>query len=294
MKTAIIVLNYNDYNNTSKFVNLVKNYGVISKVIVVDNMSTDNNFDKLKELENEKISVIQNSKNGGYASGNNVGLRMLDETYDYAIISNPDVYVDKDTIKECLQYLEKNKDVAIVAPRMYFIDGQARRSSWKKRTYINDIANSTRLTELLFYYFFKKGEYNKQDFNKEELIVDSIAGSFFIARMDVLSKINYFDENTFLFYEEDILGDKIKKEGYKIVSLNKIKFIHYDSQTIGKLMNMFKKQKILFKSRKYYQSKYNNINKFGLAIFDILYGLRCIELLIEVPIRRLVNHKNKQ
>lgn len=286
IKTAIIVLNYNDYNNTSKFVNIVKEYDVLSKVIVVDNLSTDNNFDRLKELEDEKVLVIQNDKNSGYASGNNFGIRKLDDTYDYCIISNPDVFVEEDTIVKCLDYLEKNKDVAIVAPRMFFESGKARRSSWKKRKYITDIANSTRITELLLYYFFKKGEYNKKDFESEALQVDSIAGSFFIARRDILKEIDYLDENTFLFYEEDILGDRLKEKGYKIVSLNTLKFIHYDSQTIGKAMSVFRKQKLLFKSRKYYHSKYNHVNKLGLFMFDVLYYIRCLELFVEIPIRK--------
>lgn len=293
MKTAIIVLNYNDYNNTSKFVNLVKDYDILLKIIVVDNLSTDNNYDKLKDLENEKVSVFQNDKNSGYASGNNFGLEKLDNSYDYCIISNSDVFVDEDTIKQCIDHLEENKDVAIVAPRMCFENGQARRSSWRKRNYITDIANSTRITEVLLYYFFKKGEYTKKDFENEILQVDNIAGSFFIARKDIFNKVNYFDENTFLFYEEDILGYKIKEKGYKIVSLNGLKFIHYDSQTIGKIMNIFKKQKLLFASRKYYQGKYNNINKVGLFVFDILYCIRCLELLIEIPVRKLLQIMKK-
>ena len=285
MKTAIIVLNYNDYNNTSKFVNLIKEYDVLSKIIIVDNLSTDNNFEKLKQLEDEKISVFQNEKNDGYSSGNNFGLKKLDDTYDYCIISNPDIFVDEETIKQCINYLETNKDVAIVAPRMYFENGQARRSSWKKRTYLTDIANSTRITELLLYYFFKKGEYTKKDFENEVLEVDNIAGSFFIARRDIFNDVNYFDDNTFLFYEEDIIGNKIREKGYKIVSLNKLNFIHYDSQTIGKVMNVFKKQDILFDSRKYYHKTYNNVSNIEISFLEFLRYLRKLELLIEIPIR---------
>ena len=51
------------------------------------------------------------------------------------------------------------------------------------------------------------------DMLQDILDVENIAGSFFIARHDIFKAIGYFDENTFLFYEEDILGEKIKEKG---------------------------------------------------------------------------------
>ncbi len=291
MSFAIVVLNYNDHENTLKYVNVLKNYDVVDKIIVVDNHSTIKNEIKiLKEIESEKVEVISSDKNGGYAYGNNIGLRYLEKigNYEFVAISNPDVYVDENTIKECIKYLNESKKVAIVSPRMNFINGPARRAAWKKRTPIIDIANSTRLTEVILYPFFKSGEYSKKDYQKDNLKVDCIAGSFFIAKYDSLKKVDFFDEKTFLFYEEDILGERIRQAGLEIHILNNLKFMHYDSQTIGKLMSIFKKQDILFDSRIYYQKNYN---KIGLPLLSILYILkywRKLELIIEVPIRKAI------
>lgn len=292
LKTAIIILNYNDYITTETYVNIIKSYQSIDKILVVDNNSSKNDYEKLIELSNEKIDIIKTDKNGGYAYGNNFGVRFLIEKYgknyfDTYIISNPDIYVEDSAIKRCNSKLHSSKDIAQIAPRMYFVTGPARRSAWKKRTYLIDIACSTRLLELLLFFLLKKGEYNKEDFNKEYLDVYALAGSFFLIKSRIFEEIGMFDENTFLFFEEDILGDKISKRGMKVLSVNNEKFIHYDSQTIGKLMNLFKKQKIIFQSRKYYHKVYNNKNKLQLFIFDILYVFRCIELLFEVPIRKL-------
>lgn len=292
MKFAIVVLNYNDYKTTIEYVNKIKEYKIINKIIIVDNHSTNKDeISYLKKVESDKVEVICSEKNGGYAYGNNLGLKYLEkiDNYEYVAISNPDVYVEEQTIKTCLDYLKLHKKVAIVAPRMNFVNGPARRAAWKKRTPIIDIANSTRITELLLYPFFRKGEYSKKEYENEYLKVDCIAGSFFIAKYDSLKKINYFDEKTFLFYEEDIIGNKIKDIGLEIHILNKLKFIHYDSQTIGKLMNMFKKQDIIFDSRIYYQKKYNYANIVELFIINTLRYVRKFELIFEVPIRRLIN-----
>ena len=62
MKVAIIVLNYNAYEDTKKYVNKIKEYDVINKIVIVDNLSTDGMYDKLLELRNEKIDVISSRK----------------------------------------------------------------------------------------------------------------------------------------------------------------------------------------------------------------------------------------
>lgn len=292
MKFAIIVLNYNDHENTIKYVNSIKDYDIVDKIIVVDNNSTTKDEIKiLKELESEKVEILSSEKNGGYAYGNNLGLKYLEKigSYEFVAISNPDVYVDEKTLTDCLDYLKNHNKVAIVAPRMHFVTGPARRAAWKTRKPIIDIANSTRITEALMFPFLRKGEYSKKDYLQEDLKVDCIAGSFFIAKYDSLKKVNYMDEKTFLFYEEDILGARLKNIGLEIHILNNLKFMHYESQTIGKMMNMFRKMDILFDSKIYYQKEYNHIHLPLIIIFNILRYVRKIELLIEVPLRKVLN-----
>ena len=283
MKTAIIILNYNDSDNTIKFVNNIKEYNILNTILVVDNNSNiGKELEKLDALKSEKVHVIKSDKNGGYAYGNNFGLKYLEKLgkYDYVIISNPDIAVEEKSIEKCIDFLNNNKEAAIVAPRMYFINGPARRAAWKKRTIGIDMASSTRVTEALFYPIFKKGEYTKKDYLKNTLEVDAIAGAFFVAKFEIFKQMDYFDENTFLFYEEDIIGEKIRKAGYKLYLLNDISFMHYDSQTIGKTIKYINKIQILFDSKIYYHKEYNNANKFQIIIFKILKSIRKFEIYI--------------
>ena len=100
--------------------------------------------------------------------------------------------------------------------------------------------------------------------------------------------LDMFDENVFLFYEEDILAKKLAEKEYKTISLNSEKFIHYESQTIGKTFNYYKKMKQLFISKMYYHKNYNKINGFQVVIYHILNICRKIELLIEIPARKIL------
>lgn len=293
MGIASILINYNDEENTKKLVKKLEKFSSISKIVVVDNCSNKKNcFEKLKLLQNSKVTVIRADKNGGYNYGINYGIHFLEcknERYEILMCSNTDIDISEETIKKCIQTLTEEKDVALVAPKMMNKYGkQIRRSSWKIRTFWRDVVHSTRLLEVLFYKKLRDGEYSEQEFNQNKLEVEAISGACFFIKYEVIKKINYFDDNVFLFYEEDILGSKLKELNYKTYSLNAISFVHYESQTIGKTINYFKKMKQLFKSKMYYQKKYNHINIFQVFCFYILWIFRCIELLIEVPIRKIM------
>jgi len=294
MKVAVIIVNFNDIDDTLKYVKTITEYDVIDRIVVVDNASTTiGAFDKLKELEQGKVNVIESNKNGGYDYGNNFGIKYLDnknEEYDYYIISNPDIEVSNESIKHCLDVIDKDENIGVIAPRMFNKENKPiRRSSWKIRTFGLDVIHSTRVLELLFYKILRNGEYSNKEYEKELLEVEAISGAFFIIRGKVLKEIDLLDENVFLFYEEDILAHKLKEKKYKTISLNSEKFIHYESQTIGKTLNYYRKMKQLFKSKIYYHKNYNKINMFQIAIFHFLNICRKIELLIEIPIRKMLH-----
>ena len=90
-KIGFVILNYNDSDETLQLCNKIKNYSSIYKIVVVDNLSTDNSFEKLKKIEGNKIDVILSDKNGGYSYGNNYGAFYLIDKYkiDILFISNP-------------------------------------------------------------------------------------------------------------------------------------------------------------------------------------------------------------
>lgn len=294
MKVAVIIVNYNDAEDTLKYVKTITEYETINRIVVVDNKSTTTGtFDKLKELESSKVKVIESDKNGGYDYGNNFGIKYLDsinEEFDYYIISNPDIEVSEDAIKHCLDVINSNDKIAVISPRMLNKDrNPIRRSSWKIRTFGLDVVHSTRLLELLLYKVLRNGEYSNKEYEVEKLEVEAISGAFFVIKANILKEIGLLDENVFLFYEEDILAHKLRDRNYKTISLNSEYFIHYESQTIGKSLSYYRKMKQMFKSKMYYHKKYNKINLLQIFVFHILNICRKIELLIEIPIRKLLN-----
>jgi len=294
VRIAVIVVNYNSFEDTTKYVRKITKYESINRIIVVDNNSTRiGELENLKQVEDSKTTVIHSEKNKGYSYGNNFGVKYLEnegEKYDYTIISNSDIEIEENAIWECILFLERNDDTAVTAPRMHNKNNvPVRRSGWRLRTFWLDVIHSTRITELIFYFFLRKGEYSKKDYENKKLEVEAISGSFFIIKSNIFKEIKLFDENVFLFYEEDILGKKLKELDYKIYSINDVSFIHYESKTIGKMFSYYNKVKQLHKSKMYYQKQYNKIKLWQIAIFELLYMVRHVELLFEIPIRKFLN-----
>ena len=78
VRLSCVILNYNDAETTEKLVSRSRNYNVLHQIIVVDNASTDDSLERLKKLEADqpgRLHVLSADHNGGYGSGNNLGVR---------------------------------------------------------------------------------------------------------------------------------------------------------------------------------------------------------------------------
>lgn len=266
MNLAIVILNYNDYETTSNMLNNIKNYKSIDLIVVVDNSSKDNSYNRLKKFENNKIKIIKTNENLGYANGNNYGLKYLEnKDIDYVIISNPDVEVSESVIIKLKKDLEKD-NVTLVSPIV--IENNNISRGWKLPTFKEDLISNINY----FHKYSKKMlSYPDDYYNNELVCVDVVHGCFFAIKYKELKKIGFFDSNTFLYYEENILGSKLKNKKLKSFIDTTINVKHNLSVSVDKSLNSLKKYKILKNSQLYYEKKYNNLNIIGVCLLRLFY-----------------------
>ena len=262
MKNVLIVLNYNDYDTTVKFVESIKNYNILDLIVIIDNDSKDNSYDKLKKLKSKKITVLKSDKNGGYGYGNNIGLKYVYEKYKdcNVIISNPDIIVKEKVIKKLLDDLLLDDKNAIVGP---VINTHGKLSKgWKltngfKEFLISIPRFGTRFKDKIIGYNEK---YYTNGINR----VDVVSGCFFVSKLKALKDINYFDEKIFLYYEENVICKKLKDKGYNVLLDNSVEIKHNHSISIDKSHSSLSKFKILKESQMYYLNNYvkaSNLSK---------------------------------
>ena len=264
MSLGIVILNYNDSDSTIELIERIKNYKILDLIVVVDNNSTDNSFELIKKYESDKIKVLKSNENAGYGAGNNIGAKFLEKNgIDYIIISNPDVIFKQKDLKKLLINF-KEESIAIVSPTIK--ENNHLNRGWK---FQGTIADALSNINYIGRFIKKKKLYKDEHYNKKISEVDVMSGCFFIIRSKIFKEIGYFDENTFLYYEENIIAKKIANINKKIIVDNKVQIIHNHSVSVNKTYDKINKFKILAKSQKYYHKVYNNAGFIKLAILDI-------------------------
>lgn len=284
MKTGFLIINYNDYESTIHLINNIKDYKIIDKIVVVDNCSTDDSFNKLKKIETKKIEIIKTLENKGYGYAINYGSRHLIKLYNKCniIVSNADIIIKKeeDLIKLINDF---NNDIGIVAP---VINEHGNLSKgWKIPSPLIDC-----LLNLVYIHriFRKKYLLYPENYYNHLTDIEVMSGCFFIINSDILREVGFFDEQLFLYYEENVIATKLKKINKRIVIDNDVEIIHNHSVSIDKSLNKIKKYKQLKKSQYYFQTKYNNANILEKLLLIITNKLSLFILTISYKIKDII------
>lgn len=263
---SVVILNHNDNANALRLTAELAEYEAVTHVCVVDNSGATGLAGSEDVFRNPKADWLP-MRNEGYARCNNAGIAWLTERYgapDYLVISNTDVEVEERSMEQCAAFLEEHPGYAAVAPRMFRPDGTPHHlSGWKERTTLCDVAYSAGLLSRLLgmYRETYPDDYWKTPYSP----VDCVNGSFFMIRGPVFRQMGYFDEHTFLYYEEDILGFRLKRMGCRLAVLNDCRFIHYENVTVARSMNLLKKYVIMQRSRLYFHRHYRRVGPGGYA-----------------------------
>lgn len=284
----LVLLNYNDATTVIDFLKYVKNYKSIDHIVVVDNASTDNSFQQLQEYCSDKIRLIKTNKNGGYAIGNNYGIKYALENFDskYIIISNPDVMFDESVINILKQKLE-NPLIAAATGEMICTSSINLPIAWKLPNYSECLLENLIILKRII---GNRKTYNFANINSNDILVEAIPGSFFIFDVNKMRKVGFFDENTFLYYEENIIGFKLKKFGYKQLLTFDCSYIHNHSVSINKsIKSEAKRLKLANESRQYYCMQYLKINNLKKVILNLSFYVGRFNFLLAKRILKLFN-----
>lgn len=251
-RTAAIILNHGDNGNAARLAGDFGRFSSVDLTVVVDNTGDGG----LQKLDGEKAALLK-VENRGYSAGNNEGLAYVDAHggAEFVVISNPDVFVGEESVRACLDFLRENPSYAVAAPRMHASDGTPHHlAAWRERTFLCDLAYSSGILSRLV--GMRRECYPIGYLERPVADVDCVAGSFFVVRRRVLSRAGDFDERTFLYYEEDILGYKLKRLGYKTAVLGGFGFVHSEGASVSRSLNYLKRYLAMQRSRLYFHRRY--------------------------------------
>ena len=168
-------------------------------IIVVEN-SSNQKFKYDLESKYKNLKCILSGSNIGMGSGNNIGIKAA--TTDYVFILNPDVMLEPNTLNELYEASKKLTEFTVLSP-------------------IN--------VDLKFpNYKTKKIPKSEND----PFEVDYVDGFSMLLKKNKFNEDIYFDENFFLYLENNDLCIRVKRAGGSIYIVPTAKINHGGSMTV--------------------------------------------------------------
>jgi N-acetylglucosaminyl-diphospho-decaprenol L-rhamnosyltransferase len=163
-------------------------------VIVVDNASTD---ETVAVAEGQGARVIRNARNEGYGRANNIGARAAES--EFILVVNPDVIVEPGAVASLLDAAQRYPDAGFFAPQIVEPSG---RVFFQPRSLLASyLTNPT----------------GKLALPEGEACAPFFSGACFLIRRDLFLSLGGFDENIFLFYEDDDLCRRVADAGSALI-----------------------------------------------------------------------------
>lgn len=218
-KVSIVILNYNRAADTIKcvtsFLSLqYPNY----EIIVVDNASTDDSVNVIKERI-PNITLLQTGKNLGYSGGNNFGIKYaMEKGADYFLIINNDTeLINPYFLQEIINNQKKDSSIGIMGPKVLNPGIVTQKTILFTPTLLNSIRHSIS---------FKMRCEDNKNYNVSQR-VESISGVCWLIKRKVIEDIGLLDEDYFMYAEEQDYCYRSKKAGWKIAYYPIESIIHY-------------------------------------------------------------------
>lgn len=200
---TVVVVTFNSAHCISK-IKFLNNFGA---VIFVDNASDDDTCKQIfSEIPNAK--VIVNEQNKGFGAANNLALRQI--TTSYALLLNPDCVTTEAEIAKLLRAAEDFPDAAIIAPHLIRRD--------------NSVEVSYRWPHT---HWISRGP--KAD---APCCVGFACGAALLLNMEVMQEIGFFDENFFLYYEDEDLCQRVFDQKKQIILVPDAAVTHFSRGSV--------------------------------------------------------------
>lgn len=276
---AAVVLNYKDWQLTSQCVSHLKSLPIVDDIVIVDNASPNDSAKHLKALEdNKRVHFIQSTENAGYASGNNLGAFFAYNTLgsQQILILNPDVTIGEEAIECMSDLMKKNPDYKLLTPVVEDSSGVLRAQSWDQYSYWT---NLRALFGGLQRIFGTGVSHKKSDYQKGLNTVDCVSGACLFFDAQAFVDVGGFDERTFLYMEETIIGERLKRAGYKTAVVGGISYQHGHSVTINQnLSGIEEKIRIRHQSRDIFTYNYLNVTGWRKVLYKIARKLSYVDI----------------
>lgn len=299
---TIVIINYKTYNLTIQCIDsIIKNVLEKYHIIIVDNNSKNKSLQKIyqhfcmitkctfvpsnesisidSKVQDKSILLIQANANLGYAKGNNIGIELFKQLNSkYLLVLNNDVIFINDPFGPLMDNLNYSEETMVAGPKIIKPSGNIDINCAKNSPSFADFLVNSPLGHKIFNKKFREKHFLLlKKVPTHPINVDLISGSFMLFKKELFNYIDGYDPNTFLYYEENIMYEKLKSYGFKTVFVPSAVVIHYHGASTGLSSRLFR-QKESFKSMRYYLKEYKQYSLIKLFSIKLIYKFPMILL----------------
>ncbi len=220
------------------------------KILVLDNASGDDLSDLEREFSSQ-VSFHTADINRGFGAGHNILARL--GLSRYILILNPDLkFIEEKTVSRLVEFLDKSApNVAVVGPALVNDGGRQRWDHGEISGFRSWFSNKV------------GGSYWRA---RDDIAPAAwVSGAMFLIRREAFETLGGFDENFFLYKEEEDLCLGLRERGHRIVYNPTVKVFHYGSVVASK-------DKFFDASDRYFLEKH--FRDRGWFIFRIVWALQ--------------------
>ncbi len=283
MDVSIVLVSYNTKDLTRDCIHSLyqRTKEVNFDIWVVDNASTDGSAGIIKK-EFPHVNLIENKKNLGFGRANNLAIEKINSKY--VLLLNTDTILVNNAVKILFDFMEnpENKEVGACGGQLYNEDMTLQSSfgtfitldrHFKKSFGYNIDDYKLRLKNFINNKF--KSKVRQEDAIRRIEDVDFIIGADLMIKKQVLDQVGAFDNEFFMYAEEEELCFRIKKNNWDIKFVPDAKIIHLCGQSVKEQSTPINTEKMKVLGKLLFFKKCYSLKVAKLAkIFYIIYYLR--------------------
>lgn len=214
----------------------------ISSLFVWDNSQTNNSSLALKDISDNRLTVLSDGENHGFGGGIN---RVLDTgvATELVLLINPDCFLSRDVLGG-LSDLFIDEKTGVAAPRMTYDDGQSGIAGGPFPNLVKEFLAKLRIDEyipkyvrrrLLSLFRSRVNGTSLADSLKSgsPIEMDWVSGFCMMVRSDLLQMLSGFDEDYFLYFEDVDICRRARAAGYSVKLARNVSALHLESTSTG-------------------------------------------------------------
>ena len=242
------------YNSAAPLRSMLKTVPERCPVIVVDNASED---DSVAVAEQSGASVIVNGQNIGLGRACNKGAEAAES--EYLFFLNPDIELEPNTVDELHQATKRYPDASAFAP--VIVNQSGKPAMMSKSILVPGIRWSTR------------------ELPDTDIEVPAISGAATFVSKRIFEDVGKFDENIFLFYEDDDLSFRLRTQVGPIIVVSSAQLMHLEGQSTPASASIADFRRFHIHRSKTYVTRKHGIAfpvKRKIIVFSLKFLISCL------------------